>query len=324
MSSDPAPTIRAEAIAWHLRLRDERAQDWDEFANWLARDPRHSPAYDAVALDDAALNQALVGWSQSTVARTNDNQPVTDRSIVSRRWLVGGLGAVAAAAALVFITPLSSPQADFYEVATAAGEQRVVMLAGKDRVALNGNTKIRLDRKNSRFASLLSGEAAFAIVHDPTAPFELILGDARVVDVGTAFNVVRTPAGHRVEVSEGSILYNPSAEHIALAAGQTLTSKTEDRRIIISRKPVSEVGGWQRGRLSYRSATLAEVAADLSRNIGTPISVQLAIANRSFTGTIEIDRDENRMFARLGPLLDVEARRDARRWTLGQTEKAAR
>lgn len=317
--------IRAEAIAWHIRLRDGRAQDWDDFAQWLERDPRHSPAYDAVAIDDAALDRTLVDWSREAGVGINDNEPLADQPLMGRRWLVGGLGAAAAAAALMFTTPWSSPRADIYEVATAAGEQRVVMLAGKDRVALNGDTRIRLDRKHPRFASLLSGEAAFAIVHDPQAPFELAVGDARVIDIGTAFNVVRTPSGHKVEVSQGSVLYNPAGEKIELVAGQTLTSVTGERRILVSRTPAAEVGGWQRGRLSYRSVALSEVAADISRSIGTPISVKPAIAGRSFTGTIEIDRNERRLFARLGALLDVDARRDARgRWTLGPIGQSPR
>ena len=324
MASDPTPAMRSEAIAWHIKLREGHAQDWDDFGDWLARNASHSSAYDAVTPDDAALDQALVGWSQLAVVRTNDNQPMATGPNVSRRWLVSGMAAAAAAAALVFIIPPATQQHDFYDVATVAGRQQVVTLVGNDRVALNGSTRIRFDRSNPRFASLLAGEAAFSIVHDPKAPFELIIGNARLVDVGTAFNVVRTPNGHKVEVSEGSILYNPAAEHIALAAGQTLTSNSNERRITLARKPVSEVGGWQRGRLSYRSATLADVAADLSRSIGTPIVVQPAIAGRSFTGTIEIDRDETRMLARLGPLLDVDARRGAGGWTFGAVGKASR
>ena len=324
MSPDPSAAIRSAAIAWHIRLSDERAQDWDEFAEWLDRDPRHSRAYEAVAIDDAALDLTLAEWARTTSAGTNDNRPVDASPVGSRRWVGWGLGAAAAAAAaLVFVTPMAS-RTDYYDIVTAPGEQRIVTLDGEDRIALNGGTNIRLDRKNPRFASLKSGEAAFSIVHDPKSPFELQLGDDRIVDIGTKFNVVRTAAGHTVEVSEGSILYNPRGEHITLAAGQALTSRARERRILLSRKPISDVGGWQHDRLSYRSATLTEVAADLSRNIGTPISVPPAIANRSFTGTIEIDRDESRMFARLAPLLDVEARRGAQGWTLRPIDSATR
>ena len=324
MSSDPTPAIRAEAISWHIRLHEDRADDWDAFTDWLERDPRHSNAYDAVALADAQLAPVLAEWSLSPVALTNDNRPIRKPTQLNRRWILSGLGAVAAAAGLFFVLPMASPQTDYYDVTTAPGEQRVVTLAGRDRIALNGETRIRLDRNNSRFASLARGEAAFTIVHDPKSPFVLLLGDNRVEDVGTAFNVIRDSSGHRVEVSEGSVLYNPRGERIALSAGQALTSKMKERRIVLTRKPATEVGGWQRGRFSYRSEPLAVVAADLARNLGTTISVEPAIAGRSFTGTIEIDRNESRMFARLARLLDVDARRGPRGWTLGAIGQSTR
>ena len=72
MSPDPNSAIRAKAIAWHISLRHGRAQDWDDFAQWLGRNSRHSPAYDAVALDDAALDRTLVGWSREAPGGTND------------------------------------------------------------------------------------------------------------------------------------------------------------------------------------------------------------------------------------------------------------
>lgn len=323
MSSDPTPAIRAEAITWHIRLREDHADDWDAFTDWLERDPRHSTAYDVVALGDAEATPAFTEWSRSPVALTNDNRPVRKPPQLHRRWIIGGLGAAAAAAGLLVFSPMVSPQTDYYDVTTASGEQRVVTLAGGDRIALNGETRIHLDRNNPRFASLVQGEAAFTIVHDPKSPFVLLVGNNRVEDVGTAFNVIRDLSGHRVEVSEGSILYNPKGERIALSAGQALTSKTKERRIVLTRKPATKIGGWQRGRLSYRSEALAVVAADLARNLGTTISVEPAIAGRSFTGTIEIDRNESRMFARLARLLDVDVRRGPRGWTLGSKGESA-
>ncbi len=318
-------TVRARAISWHIRLRDGGAEEWEEFAEWLALDPQHSIAYDEVALGDREIDPVLAGWANSRTALTNDNWPgPVERSITRRGWIVGGISVAAAAAALVLLPPIVRPPTTAYDVATAPGEQRVIMLGGRDRIALNGGTRIHLDRANARFASLAYGEASFQVVHDPQSPFTIQVGDDRLVDVGTAFNVIVSPAGHTIEVAEGSVLYNPDGERLALAAGQTLTNKVRDHRIILSHKPPAEVGGWQRGHLSYRSAPLSDVAADLSRYLGTTVSVQPAIASRSFTGTIEIDRDENRMFPRLAQLLDVEARRSDDGWTLGPARKAAR
>lgn len=326
MSTKSFPAVHAEAIQWHIRLRDERAGEWEAFTDWLALDPRHSEAYDEVALGDTALRETLTDWSQSTAVRTNDNAPM-DPPVRSRRlWFAGGglAAAAAAAAALLLVAPIGQPKADYYDIATAPGEHRIVTLRERDTIALNGGSVIRLDRHNPRFVSLTTGEAAFNVTHDARSPFTLSIGDDRLVDVGTRFNVVRTAVGHRVDVAEGSVLYNPDSEKIALAAGQSLTSRTGERRIVVANKPVAEIGGWQRGRLSYRSAPLTEVAADLARNLGTSIAVQPAIASRSFTGTIEIDRNEDRMFARLSQLLDVDARRGARGWTLGPGEGAPR
>jgi transmembrane sensor len=310
-------TARVQAIAWHIRLRDGSAEDWEEFAEWLAIHPEHSTAYDEVALGDRELGPAMAGWASSRTALVNDNWPTFETLTSRRGWIIGGMSAaIAAAVALVVLSPVVQPPADLYEVATAPGQQRVITLADRDRVTLNGETRIRLDRNNPRFASLDYGEASFKVVHDPKSPFTLQLGDNRLVDVGTAFNVIVRPESHTVEVAEGAVVYNPNGDRIALAAGQTLTSKTRERRITLSQKPPADIGGWQRGRLSYRSSPLSDVAADISRSLGTTVSVQPAIASRSFTGTIEIDRDENRMFPRLAQLLDVDARRNGNGWTL--------
>lgn len=327
MYPDPTTTLRADAIAWRIRLRDGTAQDWDDFVNWLQRDPRRATAYEAVALDDLALDAALAEWSQSAAATLNDNEPATAQFRSTRRWMAGGAGVTAlaaAAAALLVLSPQASAPSDFYVVATAPGEQKSLTLSGSDLIALNGTTLIRLDRANPRFASLISGEATFTIVHDPAHPFSVELGRDRLLDVGTTFNVVRSNEGHKVEVAEGAVIYNPAGERISLVAGQSLTSKTNERRIIIGRSPVSQIGGWQHGRLSYRSAPLADVVADVSRSIGTPITVQSTIAKRAFTGTIEIDRNESRMLARLESLLGVAARRDAHGWTLGESGQGRR
>ena len=324
MPTDSA-TVRAQAISWHIRLRDGRAGDWEEFAEWLALDPQHSTAYEEVALGDRGIDPVLAAWASSQTGLANDNWSAAGTLTTRRSWIIGGMSAaVAAAVALVLVlTPVAQSSAGLYDVTTPPGQQRVIALAGGDRIALNGGTRIRLDRSNPRFASLAYGEAAFKVVHDPKSPFTLQLGDSRLVDVGTAFNVIVGPAGHTVEVAEGVILYNPDGERIALAAGQTLTSKTREHGITLSHKPPADVGGWQRGRLSYRSSPLSDVAADLSRSLGTNVVVQPGIASRSFTGTIEIDRDEDRMFPRLAQLLDVDARRSGSGWTLGPSKEPA-
>jgi transmembrane sensor len=75
--------------------------------------------------------------------------------------------------------------------------------------------------------------------------------------------------------------------------------------------------------LTYRGASLSDVASDLSRNLGKPVRVSARLASRSFTGTIEIDRDESRLFERLGKLLGIESRRTAEGWDLDASTTSA-
>lgn len=321
MAPDTNTIVRAEAIDWYVRLRADRTEDWEAFVAWLARDPAHSSAYDAVALADLDLAPVLTAWASQPLAANDDDRGRSWRA--GRRGWLGGAAAAAALLIGVFAGP-SLFSDSRYQVATAPGQQRVVDLGGGDRMVLNGGARVTLDKKQTRFAALDEGEATFIIRHDPRSPFTLELGADRVQDVGTLFNVVRDKAGQTIEVAEGAVLYNPGREAITLVAGQTLSDRTGESRIIISRKEPSAIGAWRRGQLIYRGVPLAVVAADLSRNLGTTINVTQSVAARPFSGTIQIDRNQERMFARLAAILDVEAERTGKGWIIGPRGRAAR
>ncbi len=244
-----------------------RPADWEAFAAWLGQKIEHAASYDEVALLDRELDEPLAALPRPTSTQGNDNSPPAAAG--TSRWLIAGVGAaLAAAVAGVIVVPnLLPPTTDFYEVATDAGQRRVVAFGNGNRVLLNGASRVRLDRNDARFASLESGEASFDIKHDPQAPFTLKVGSNRLVDIGTSFNVVRYPTGHVIAVSEGAILYNPGREAVRLTAGQSLKSDDRERQIEIASIDAAEVGSWQRGLLTYRAASLSDVASDLSRNL---------------------------------------------------------
>ena len=49
----------AEAVAWHLCLATADGGAWTAFSDWLEADPQHARAYDALAVSDAELTDAL-------------------------------------------------------------------------------------------------------------------------------------------------------------------------------------------------------------------------------------------------------------------------
>ncbi|MEA3047377.1 MAG: transrane sensor, partial [Sphingomonadales bacterium] len=208
--------IQAEAIAWHIRLRDGGAEDWDAFVHWLEADPARSAAYDSVAFADAALTADVV----QLPAAKDDRED--GRWSAGRRWAT----ALAAVAALFLLGLIAIPWLTAgpvrYEIATAAGQHRTAPLGDGGSVQLNGATRLMLDRNDPRYAELVTGEATFAVRHDAGNPFVVVAGEHRVQDSGTTFNLIRDRGRFSVAVVEGSVVYDPDGAAVPLAAGQTL------------------------------------------------------------------------------------------------------
>ena len=318
MTADRIETLREEAICWHVRIADGSADDWEAFVVWLGADSAHAEAYDAIEAVDAEAGPAILEAQPPMPRAANDDSPS-----LSRRWWWGGGVAASVALAAIF-GPGLVQRGDPYQVATLAGQTRTVALPSGDRIALNGNSSITLDHQNPRFAKLERGEAIFTIRHDPKSPFVVHVGDERIQDVGTVFNVIRDEVGVRVAVAEGSVLYNPESEAVTLAAGESLRDPGGNSAIIRTGVDPTAVGSWREGRLSYTATPLSLVAADLARAIGEKVKLDPVLENQRFTGTITLDTDRARLSADLAVLLNVRAEHSASGWKLVARNRAGR
>lgn len=302
--------IEDEAAAWLIRLRGPASgSDWEAFTAWLEADPAHGDAYDALALADADLD-ALPRATPTPI----ELAPV--RRGPSRRAFLGWGSAAVAAALVGAITLL--PANGTYEVATGPGERRVIALEDGSRIDINGSSRVTLDRDTPRFARVESGEALFTVIHDDTHPFRVEAGEARLVDLGTVFNVLHAQDRTDVAVSEGAVEYVRGRETVRLDAGMSLRQQGESPAEI-SRIENDAVGAWRQGRLSFSSASYADVAADLSRNLGIEIAADAGVADRRFSGVIVLDRDPALMMNRVGALLEVSPRRAGDGWILAES-----
>jgi len=290
---------REEAIGWAMRVADPDFGEWTALTRWLEADPLHAAAFEeALAAGDAA-DAAL------KAAPVPSALPVVSRP--ARRRIAGGLLAAAIIGAIGWTA--FEHQAAPYTVATRPGETRTLRLEGAT-IALNGNSRITLDRHDPRRATLESGEALFDVRHDPDHPFRLTVGDAKLEDVGTRFDVTQDGRGLRVAVAEGAVLYNPDREAVRITAGAVLRERPGENQVMLGQIDPAGVGGWREGRLAFQSAPLATVAADLTRSLGVTIRAAPEVAARPFTGVIATHGDRVRLIADLGPLLDVKVRED--------------
>lgn len=304
-------TREEQAIDWHVRQRDMSVAEWDAFATWLEDSPENARAYDAVAMADAALTAPTTGAEPLVVempVAANDNRGW------GRWWLMGG---VAAAVALMAGPVLLHSRPDIRIEQTRAGETRVIALNDGTQVELAGGSRLRLDRNDTRVATLESGQALFRVRHDASAPFELRSGDVSIRDVGTVFNVRREGARLDVTVAEGAIALAPQGQEMQqLSAGQGV--RLDEARGSVRRVRVDPamVGGWRRGFLDLDGDTVDAIAARLQSAYGMRVAVEGPLAKRSVTGLVRMTGDAGQDVPRLAKLIGAEWRQSGGDWIL--------
>lgn len=298
--------METAALDWVIRLRDPGFDGWEDFEAWLSADPAHADAYHRLAIADEDMADLL------KVAPPKPLIAMPERRPLSRRAWLGG--AIAASVAALVGIGMIDRQPALYQIETAPGMRRTITLDDGSRIALNGGTKIKLSRRDPRYAVLEGGEALFDVVHDESAPFKVAVGDATLIDVGTRFNVLREGKATAVQVAEGAVIYNPDSEAVRLNPGQTLSARDGDTKLVLGTVAPAAVAGWKDGRLIYDGQTMAEVAADLARWSGQPVRADPRVAGQRFRGVLSLaDGDD---IVRLAPLLDVDVRRNGQIWVL--------
>jgi transmembrane sensor len=288
-----------QALAWVIRQRETDFADWEVFSAWLAADPAHGEIYAAVALAEQDMAALL--------ATKRPEQPLlapAARRPRPRAWF-----GAAVAASVIAIAGIAAWQqrADNYVVETAAGMPRQIALSDGSLLQLNGDTRLTLDHNNARAVIVERGEVVFTVVHDPARPFRVEVADATLLDVGTVFNVTRSPGLTRVAVAQGAVVFNPKAEAVRLDAGRMLTSRDNTGRVELANVAPASVGAWRSGQLVYDGAAIGDVALDLSRNLGVPVTADPAIAERRFQGVITLGKDADATMPKVGVLLGVAA-----------------
>jgi transmembrane sensor len=298
-----APALNGAALDWVVRTGSDAFDDWPAFHAWLEADPRHASAYHAMSADVDEM---------AAVVPAEVAAPMVV-PMLRRRWRVWAGGAIAASLALVVGYGAIETRAHPYAVETSPGSMRTVRLADGSTIAMGGATRLMLDRNDPRGATLERGEAMFVVRHDDSDPFEVSVGGARLVDVGTAFDVKHARGETRVAVSEGAVDYNPGSDAIRLVKGQGLLVR--DGKATVTPVDIASVGSWRDSVLAYEGATLAEVADDLSRALGVDLRADPGVAKRPFSGSIATAKlsGDPRL---AGPLLGVAIRKRGGHWVM--------
>lgn len=256
-----------EASRWIARLEasDVTLEDHQRFRAWLDQAPENRPAYDAVSRTWDKLD-SLKLLSSSPPAAARSGAPPSRRAL-----LLGGAGAAVAAggAAAVFwaLTPATTFAAT-YE--TNTGGRQLAALSDGSQIELNAETRVRIAYTDeARHADLERGEALFRIVEDGR-PFEVRTPFGSITAANAIVLVKVRDASVRTTIVAGRAS--------ARSSSSSPVEASANRELILSRRPLAQEAvsperaarrlAWREHMLAFDGETLAEAAADVTRQTG--------------------------------------------------------
>lgn len=297
----------AEASAWLARLQRDDVSEADglEFDAWLASAPANAAAYRSAL----AAWQAFHGGADDVLSELAAHERrARQRSVTSRRWMMGAGGMAVAAGLALAILPQMLVQTTVY--ATGKGQHQHLTLADGSVVDLNAESRLSVRFSGSkREATLSDGEAIFDVTHDAKRPFTVAASDRIVRVVGTQFDVRNRQGELTVTVARGKVQVRPttvsgSNRAFLLTPGQRLEIEQGGLEHLQSVDP-QETFAWRSGRLVIRNQPLAEVVADLNRQFVDQIEISDPdLAKIPITGVIVLD-DPKSVMARLTLMLPI-------------------
>ena len=252
--------IEEEAARWALR-HPLGPEENHALEDWLAQDRRHAGALLRMQAALSSIDRAI------TVDR--DTPDKTVRRGPSRRWMLGGLGSAAAAAAGAGV--IGWPHLSGERVKTARGEIRRLPLVDGSIATIDTESDLRVSMVGeTRRIALTAGQAWFQVAKDRHRPFIVDAGIAQVRAVGTAFSVRRTVAGVQIAVTEGTVVaWRDEARGAmsVLTAGQyaTFTRYQDAPQTGTAPAAIERSLAWREGEISLEGETLGDAAAAFNR-----------------------------------------------------------
>lgn len=270
--------IEKEARDWVLavfgeRLSNERALN---LRQWLDADPRHAEAYDQV--------ERLMVTLSNVEALKRPVRPARPAWI----WAAAGLPLAACLAIGVGVATRSTVIESDHAIRTfALRDGSTATLAPESRLREAGWL-------SGRRYDLERGEVLFDVRHAAGRPFQVKAGEAQVTVLGTRFDVRKAQSGEigvavqrgRVEVRRDT---GGPAFKAVLTKGDTVTLDARGARQARLSDP-STIDGWRRGRLSYASARIADVATDINRFSDLRVTADPALSDVRLTASFRVDQ----------------------------------
>jgi len=286
-----------EALDWIVRLKTGAPTRADVMAlqRWREQDPAHEAAFKAAArlYRHAGIAARELAGEPATPA-TVVPMAARPRRIMTRRAMLGGAVAAAAASYMVVHPPLGlwpSLEELSADYRTGKGEQRHVVVAPNVSLELNTQTSVALrGAQDETRIELISGEASVAAKLGPSKSLVMLAGDGRITASQADFNarcidgvVAVACLGGAVTVTHGgkTVELRPSEQVSYSSTGMDAAAPVEADQVL----------AWRSGLIIVRDRPLASVVDEVNRyRSGKIIVTNAELRRRVVNGTFQLDR----------------------------------
>ena len=265
------------AEAWLARMArpDAGAHDQAALTAWLSADPDHLRQYEQSKADQAALEPLRGVFADDLAMLRRSPRP----SMTRRAWLAPGLAAAAVAITAAIVLPsMLKDQGRLYEA--ASGRITDIALEDGSRMTLDAGSAVRVAlRDDARRATLERGAAYFEVAHNAARPFQVAVGDRRVIVTGTKFVTALTEDGAEVSLLQGRVAVGSRDATAKDALADALILSPGERADFTPGKPsirrttadVDTATAWRKRRLVFQDAPLSVVLAAVARYSDHPL-----------------------------------------------------
>lgn len=281
MTSQPISTnVYEQAAEWLERLSTGPLDKLSKrrFINWVDADPTHKQVFESM----------LNTWSSPELARAlvDAKQKITLKERLRYTPAIRWWQATAACTALFIgmmawqLTPHQSPVL-IHQYATITGETRDIRLEDNSVLTLGADSDVYIKFTDQRrLVNLKQGAAYFDVASNKQRPFEVKIGSASVVAVGTEFNIDRGQYFTDVVVHEGvvEVAGSPDGKPVLLKAGEQIriTGRALGQ---VQNVDIGRTVDWRSGWLELDNESLHYLVERLNRESTKRISIDSPALN---------------------------------------------
>jgi len=305
---------------WLVRMSRPRvgAHDRAAFQAWLEQDDANLDQYASAKATMAGL-EPLRGALEEELARLDRR---LTRAAPRPGFRLAAGSALAAAIVAVFIAwPLLRPATPDWSLhQTGAGQIRDLTLEDGSTVTLDAASAIRVAVTGKvRRVELVRGAAYFNVAHNAARPFQVAVGDRRVIVTGTRFAASLREERAEVSVLQGSVAVGERDAGSAraldgalrLTPGDVATFQPGQAGAHKARADVDAATAWRDRRLVFRDAPLSDIVATAARYADRPLVIADPILARTrVTAVLPLEGADD-LVSRMDRLLPITVQEGA-------------